>query len=156
MKREMKPETVKEFIAKHKLPVEFIEHYGRSAKTSEEAARVHKVPIEKIIKTLIFINKKGSAVVMILSGNQKVDLKKVPDMKDADLVTPEQLLELVGAVPGGVAPIGLPEEMLKYVDEGVMKLDEVYGAGGSVDTGIKFNPNLFLQLDNYFLINLVK
>ena len=152
----MNPEEVKRFIKKFNFAVEFIEHSGVDGTTSEQAAIAHGVPIERIIKTLVFTDKSGKAAIVIIQGNKRVDTKKIPGLKHPDLVNAETLKKLIDGKIGGVAPLALPENLPKYVDRGVMALDEVYGSGGSPFTGIKFNPEILLYLPNYLVTDLAK
>lgn len=146
--KEMDTDFVSEFVKKNKIDAEIVEHKGKDGTTSEAAAKAHGVDLESVVKTLLFINPKGEKLFVILQGNKKVDLKRIDGFSKAKLATPEQLKEILDAVPGGVPPIGVPAEISKLIDTGVMDQHLVIGSAGSPFSGIKLSPKVIADQEN--------
>ena len=152
----MDTQTVREFVRNHKIVAEIIEHKD-SGFTSRDASAVHGVELSYIVKTLLFVGKDSNAIVICL-GKDKVDTKKLEKMgiKRPHLARREELEEILGAEPGGVPPIALPEGIKKFIDKRVMERDFVIGSAGSEFSGIRLSPRDILKYSNAELIDMVE
>jgi len=120
-----------------------------SGRTSEDAAKALGVPINRIIKSLLFRSKDGRFVGAILLGTSKVDvrkLEKLSGMKKLRLARKEEILAVTGFKAGGVPPIAFKGKFQVFVDEEVFSMDWVIGAGGTEYSGLKFNPIELLKI----------
>ncbi len=118
---------VRKFVREHSIPAEIIEHPEADGLTSEQVAAAHGVGLESIVKTLLFVDKDGNKAFVIIQGGKRVGTKKIPGLRKSRLAKPEELKEWLDTEPGGVPPIALPEEINKFVDEGVTKQEFVIG-----------------------------
>ena len=152
----MNTETVKEFVKRHEIAAERIEHES-SGLTSKDASTVHGVELSCIVKTLLFVGKNVNVVVICL-GKDKVDTKKLEKLgiKRPHLARYEELKEILGAEPGGVPPIALPDHIKKFLDKHVMEKDFVIGSAGSEFSGIRLSPKDILKYSNAELIDIVE
>ena len=152
----MNPDAVKKYVKEHGIPAEFSEHPEVDALTTGGAAIATGAKIENIVKVLLFVDKQGNKAITIIQGNKKVNGKKIPNLRKPDLATPEQVKSFLNGEIGGISPIALPGDLIKYVDEEVMKQDFIYGSGGSRFTSVKIQPKFILEQPNCFVINLAK
>jgi len=151
-----KSEEVKQFIRENSIQAEIIEH-KQSGLTSEAAAEATGIPIENIIKTLLFIDKKKRPIIVICLGNVRVDLKKVSKisgLKKLRFARPDELKELLGTEPGGTPPICLPEEIPKFIDRIVMEKEFVAGSAGTEFTGLKIHPSDTVKFTNAKIVDI--
>jgi Cys-tRNA(Pro) deacylase len=101
--------------------------------TVTSAAAAVGVSEEQIVKTLVFASDDGSIVVAIASGNDRIDrnrLAAIAGTARLRAAKPEDVLRATGYPAGGVAPLGLPEDVTVVVDRRTAALDTAFGGGG--------------------------
>lgn len=128
---------------------EVIQHQHASGKTSEEASHALEVPISHVLKCLIFKTDRGELIGAIVTGNRKVDLRKLRKLFKTGklrMATPKEVEEKTGFKAGGIPPFALKELCPVAVDIEVMEKRYVYGAAGSEYAGVKFRPHELLKL----------
>lgn len=120
-------------ISHHQLDAEIIATPD-GVPTVERAASALGVTADQVIKTLVFTSPDGKLVIAIANGTGRVDRQKlaaIAGVEKLSFAPPELVLESTGYPPGGVAPVGLPENAPVIVDPSVLKWDEVYGGAGT-------------------------
>lgn len=147
---------VRKFVQEHDIPAEIIEHPEADGLTSEQAAAAHGVGLESIIKTLLFVDKHENKAFVIIQGGKRVDTKKIPGLRKPRLARAEELKEWLDTEPGGVPPTALPEEINKFVDEGVVMQDFVIGSAGNRFSGIKIKPEFIINQPNTQILDLAE
>lgn len=152
----MNPQTVKQYIKNRGLDVGFFEHQDFDALTTNGAVLATGAKPENVLKVLLFIDRFGNKAITIIQGSKKVDTKKIPGLKKPDLATPDQVKKFLKGQIGGLAPIALPNEIKKFIDKGILKLNFVYGSGGSRYTSIKLNPQIITDQPNCEIADIVK
>ena len=110
-----------------------VTEYQNSARTSAEAAAVLGCAVGQIAKSLVFRRASGLPVLVIASGVNRVDEKKVAavigetihkaDAEFARLAT--------GYAIGGIPPVGHMQRVATLIDEDLLKFDLVFAAGGT-------------------------
>lgn len=126
-------DRVAAFIASHELDAEIISTPG-GVPTVELAAAALGVPVDQIIKTLVFVSSDERLVIAIASGMGRVDRKRLSaatGTTNLKLASPELVLASTGYPAGGVAPIDLPAGVPVIVDTLVAQRQEVYGGSGT-------------------------
>ncbi len=101
--------------------------------TVEDASRAVGVPPEEILKTLVLLAD-DSPVLVLLSGVNRVDLKKVKTLlgaKKVKMSTPEFVYEYSGFQVGGVPPLGYAELLPAFLDEDLFQYATVWAAAGT-------------------------
>jgi prolyl-tRNA editing enzyme YbaK/EbsC (Cys-tRNA(Pro) deacylase) len=103
-----------------------------SARTSQEAAEALGVALGQIAKSVIFRRRSDDrAVLVITSGDKRVDEKKVAAMTgalgraDADFVKAK-----TGFSIGGVAPLAHAEAPVTLIDRELRRFDVIWAAAG--------------------------
>ncbi|MCY3572851.1 MAG: YbaK/EbsC family protein [Chloroflexi bacterium] len=118
------------------LEITIIE-FDSSTATSQQAADNIGCQLGQIVKSLGFLVNKSQPVLVLASGDQHIDERKLArrfgvGRKKVRMMNARQCLELLGYAPGGVPPIahrssGLPILM----DASLRRFDTIYAAGGA-------------------------
>jgi len=64
----------------------------------------------------------------------------------------EETMQVTGMMIGGVTPFGLPSDVPLYIDEGVMRQDEIILGGGSRSWKVAITPQALLRLPSASVI----
>ena len=122
---------VKSYIDKNKVDAEIIMFEAEQAKTSASAAEHLGCEVAQIAKSIVL--KAENPILVILSGDMRVDLKKLSEVigEKAKLASPEYVLEEVGFIIGGVPPMGFDRLVQVLMDKSVERFSEVFSSGGS-------------------------
>lgn len=113
-----------------------------STRTAEDAARACGCTVGQIAKSIIFRSATGNPVLVVASGSNRVDTKKVeallgepPGRADADFVRAS-----TGYAIGGVPPLGHAGKVIVFIDEDLMQYDEIWAAAGTPKCVFKLTP----------------
>ena len=114
-----------------------IREFDVSSATVELAAAALGVDGARIAKSLTF-KKDGGALLIAAAGDARVDNRKFKDAFGckAKMLSPDEVLALVGHPVGGVCPFGINEGVEVYLDESLRRFDMVYPACGSANSAI--------------------
>lgn len=119
-----------------------------SARTAQEAADALGVALGQIAKSIVFRRQDdGKAVLVITSGDRRVDEKKVAQLAgrigraDADFVK-----SATGFSIGGVAPVGHATPPVVLVDRELFRFDEVWAAAGHPHAVFRLRPQDLARL----------
>ena len=136
----MSLQSVREFFASRNLDIPIIELEVSTA-TVALAAEAHGVEPGRIAKTLAFRLHQGEAVMLVASGDARIDNKKFKERFGKGKMLPaEEVIELTGHPVGGVCPFGLAQPLAVYLDQSLQKYDEVLPAAGAIHTAVRISP----------------
>lgn len=117
--------------------------FDESTRTAEDAATAIGCTVPQIAKSLLFKAENGDPVLVIASGTNRVDEKKVRDIigqkikrADADFVK-----EKTGFSIGGVSPIGHATTPITLIDRDLLQYETIWAAGGTPNAVFELNPN---------------
>lgn len=112
-----------------------------SSATVELAAEAVGTEPDKICKTLSFILKDETPILILVSGEAKIANPKFKAFfgEKARMIPFEQVEPLIGHAVGGVCPFGINEGVRVYLDESLKKHEEVYPAVGSDNSAIRLS-----------------
>jgi prolyl-tRNA editing enzyme YbaK/EbsC (Cys-tRNA(Pro) deacylase) len=119
--------SLAEFLKKHKIEFK-IKEFKEDTKTVVRASNF--VPEKMIIKSLVLMDSSGSPFIAILQANKKASfkkLKKLLNVKDVRLATPEEVKRYSGYEIGAVPPIYHKDIDRVIVDIEVTKLHKAWG-----------------------------
>jgi len=110
-----------------------------SSATVELAAEALGVTGGEIAKSISLYDKDGGVILIVISGDQKIDSKKFKDEfgLKAKMLTFENVESLVGHPVGGVCTFGINKKVRVFLDESLKKFEYIYPACGSVNSAIK-------------------
>ncbi len=127
---------------------EIISHEA-SGRTTAEAAKALRVPPENILKSLLLISKRKEYLAAIITGDKRVDIKKlerITGFKKLRLAKPSEVENLTGFKIGGVPPFAFYGKCRVIVDKEVLERKYVIGACGDEYHGVKLDPEVFKKL----------
>ena len=126
-----------------------VREFTVSSATVELAALALGVEGARIAKTLSF--KSGDGCILILAaGDARIDNHKFKEkfhMK-AKMLTPDEVLSLVGHPVGGVCPFGINEGIDVYLDDSLKRFETVFPAVGSPSSAIELNLDELFKYSN--------
>ncbi len=115
-----------------------------AARTAQQAADALGVVVGQIAKSIVFRRKSDDvAVLVVTSGDQRVDEKKVealvcPDGARLSRADAEFVKSKTGFSIGGVSPLAHATQVVLLIDESLFRFDEIWAAAG--------HPNAVFQL----------
>lgn len=127
-----------------------VKEFDVSSATVELAAKAVGVEPCRIAKTLSFMTKEGP-ILFVTAGDARIDNKKYKDQfhVKAKMLTPEEVIELVGHAVGGVCPFGIKEGVFVYLDESLKRFETVFPACGSANSAIELTISELEQCSGY-------
>ena len=113
-----------------------------AARTAQQAADALGISVGQIAKSIIFRRKSDeSAVLVITSGDKRVDEKKVDAIvgktgrADAEFVKAK-----TGFAIGGVSPVAHAQPPVTLIDRELFRFDEIWAAAGHPHGVFKLRP----------------
>jgi prolyl-tRNA editing enzyme YbaK/EbsC (Cys-tRNA(Pro) deacylase) len=135
MQQPLTPADVQAALDRLGLGVQ-IRFFENSTATSQMAADNIGCTLGQIVKSLAFIVD-GKPVVVLASGDQRVDDKKLAELlgvgrKKVKIASAEECVAVYGYEPGGIPPVGHRTAGLPiYIDDSLQRYEQLYAAGGA-------------------------
>lgn len=123
-----------------------------------EAAQKLGVEPARMFKTLVVRGDTGSLAMVLVSVQDRVDLKKLAHAlgtKKADLADPSLAEKTTGYVVGGISPLGGRKVLPIFVDQSMQQFSTIYISAGKRGLQLELAPNDFIQLSQATMHNLV-
>lgn len=152
----MSIERVHAFMRERNMEDRILEFDVSSATVALAAEAVGCAP-ERIAKTLSFLVD-GGAVLVVAAGDARVDNPKFKAQfhTKAKMLTPEEVVNLVGHAVGGVCPFAVNEGVKVYLDESLRRFETVFPACGSSNSAIELTLSELEQLSGGEWIDVCK
>jgi Cys-tRNA(Pro) deacylase len=144
----MKKVELKEYLEKKEVEAKFYEFHEHTI-TVDAAVRQLNITADKIVKSIVFIDQDGKPLLAIVSGDKRVDEKKLAqasNSKQVRIAKAREVEKFTGYKIGELPPVG--HSLRTFVDSKVMSFDKVIGGGGSTHTLIEISPNDIVKLTN--------
>jgi prolyl-tRNA editing enzyme YbaK/EbsC (Cys-tRNA(Pro) deacylase) len=114
----------------------------QSTRTAAEAAQAVGCEVAQIVKSLVFVDTDGEGVLVLTSGANRVDEKRLGLKRaDADFVR-----EKTGYAIGGIPPVGHGTPLKTFIDEDLLQFERIWAAAGT--------PNAVFELSAADLVPL--
>ena len=116
----------------------------KTTRTAREAAEAAGCTVGQIVKSLVF---KGSrtqkAYLVVASGVNRVNERLLADMVSEPVEMPdaEFVREKTGFAIGGVPPLGHEEPLETYIDQDLLRHEEIWAAAGTPNAIFKLTPS---------------
>ncbi len=128
-----------------------------STRSAAEAARAIGCEVSQIAKSLVFRAKlSGKPILVIASGANRVNENRLAELvgeaiekADADFVK-----QHTGFVIGGVPPLGHNEKLEVYIDEDLLRFEEIWAAAGTPHTVFKLMPSELVEMAETQVVNI--
>ncbi len=143
----MSVETVRQYLDRWQRGQDIIE-YPVSSATVELAAEAAYVIPARIAKSLTFKLKDGSAIMIVTSGDARIDNQKYKKQfgYKVSMLNSEEVHEFSGHSIGGVCPFALPSgKMIVYLDVSLQRFSTVFPAAGSSNSAIELTCEELLK-----------
>ena len=124
-----------------------VEH-EQATRTSVEAAQAVGCEVGQIAKSLVFKTKSGQAILVIASGANRVDEKKLRELAGEKIEKPdaEFVRSQTGFVIGGVPPVGHAQPLITFIDEDLTRFDTIWAAAGTPNAVFKLTPGDLVKM----------
>lgn len=129
-----------------------------STRTSEEAAAAIGCTVAEIAKSLIFKAADGRAMLVIASGSNRVDEKKVRALlgQKIERADPDFVREATGFAIGGVPPVGHASRCLVLIDSDLERFASVWAAAGTPNAVFSIAPADLVRLTEGRVANVAR
>jgi len=125
-----------------------IHRFDESTHNSELAARSLGVQVGQIAKTILLLADE-TPVVVVISGDRRVDTKKVRALghgKRVRLAGAEDVVSRTGFAVGAVSPVALPDGVPIYLDRSLRRFETIYPAAGETNNMFVTTPEELLSI----------
>jgi prolyl-tRNA editing enzyme YbaK/EbsC (Cys-tRNA(Pro) deacylase) len=115
----------------------------RTARSAAEAADALGVRVEQIVKSLVFRGTRTGRPVLVLAGGaNRVDERRISDLfsEPVGMADAAYVREKSGFSIGGVPPVGHAERPTTFVDEDLLREEEVWAAAGHTHAVFGLDP----------------
>ena len=138
--------AVTEFLERHGVPYEVVEH--ERTQTAAAEARAAGMPAADVAKTVVLRDQEGMRLAVI-PASHRLDLHKVKrelGSKGLRLVTEQEMAtEFEDFEVGAVPPFGPMFHALELVDERLLGHDRILCGGGDHEHGVLVDPHDMVQ-----------
>jgi Cys-tRNA(Pro) deacylase len=120
------------FLRQNKADFEFLNK--RSTHHASEAADASGIPLDKIVKTLVFVDQDSRPLVAVVGADCNVSRHKLESCshsKSVKMASDEAAEKATGYPTGGIPPVGHRKKLPVYVDRAVLKNEYVWCGGGT-------------------------
>jgi prolyl-tRNA editing enzyme YbaK/EbsC (Cys-tRNA(Pro) deacylase) len=125
--------------------------YPDGTRTADDAARAIGCDVAQIVKSLVFDLVDGDdvqPVMALVSGANRLDEAKLVAAAGADgtrRADADRVRAVTGFPIGGVAPFGHPAPVRTFVDEDLLRYEEVWAAGGTPQVVFGLSPTALVE-----------
>ena len=121
-----------------------------SARTAKDAATALGCNVGAIVKSLLF--KTGDNFnLCLVAGDKRCSLnklKKIKNIKDISMASPEEVKTQTGYTIGGVSPVGHLNKLEIFIDKSLERFNELFAAAGHPNCVFKINFNDIQKITN--------
>ena len=121
-----------------------------SARTAKDAAIALGCDVGAIVKSLLF--KTGDNFTLCLvAGDKRCSLnklKKIKNIKDISMASPEEVKTQTGYTIGGVSPVGHLTKVEIFIDKSLERFTDLFAAAGHPHCIFKINFNDIQKITN--------
>ena len=121
-----------------------------SARTALDAANSLNCEVGAIVKSLLF-RTENTFLLCLISGDKRCSLnklKKITQIKDISMASPDDVKTQTGYTIGGVSPIGHLKKINIFIDNSLERFDYIFAAAG--------HPNCVFKIDFKNLIKITQ
>ena len=121
-----------------------------SARTASEAALSLGCEVGAIVKSLLF-RTENFFILCLIAGDKKASLnkiKKILNIKDAQMASADEVKNITGYTIGGVSPIGHFNKLEIFIDHSLERFNELFAAAGHPNCVFKINFSNLQKITN--------
>ena len=113
----------------------------KSARTAQEAAMALNCDVGAIVKSLLFRTDEGF-ILCLVAGDKRCSLnklKKIKNIKDISMASPQEVKIQTGYTIGGVSPVGHSNSIEIFIDKSLERFKDLFAAAGHPNCIFKIN-----------------
>ena len=121
-----------------------------SARTALDASNLLKCEVGAIVKSLLF-KVENNFILCLVSGNKRCSLnklKKITNIKDISMASPNEVKTQTGYTIGGVSPVGHIKKIEILIDNSLERFIHLYAAAGHPNCVFKIDFNSLKKITN--------
>ncbi|MDB4069806.1 YbaK/EbsC family protein [Candidatus Pelagibacter sp.] len=121
-----------------------------SARTAKDAAIALDCDVGAIVKSLLFKTEDNFNLCLV-AGDKRCSLnklKKIKNIKDISMASPEEVKTQTGYTIGGVSPVGHLSKLEIFIDKSLERFNELFAAAGHPNCVFKINFNNIQKITN--------
>jgi prolyl-tRNA editing enzyme YbaK/EbsC (Cys-tRNA(Pro) deacylase) len=132
--------------------------FEQSTHTSAEAAAAIGCDVAQIAKSMLFRATDGQPVLVVASGINRVDERKVAALLGQKIARadPNFVLLHTGFSVGGVPPVGHASRPVTFLDSDLERYPMIWAAGGSANAVFALLPADLAQLTAASFVDIAK
>ena len=119
------------FLRQNKVKFQFLEK--RSTHHATEASMATDIPLDRIMKTLVFVNQDSKSLIAMVRADCNVSRHKLEacsHSKSVKLASDEIAEKVTGYPTGGIPPVGHKKRLTVYLDQRALDNEYVWCGGG--------------------------
>ncbi len=119
-----------------------------TARTALDAANSLNCEVGAIVKSLLF-RTENTFLLCLISGDKRCSLnklKKITQIKDISMASPDDVKTQTGYTIGGVSPIGHLKKINIFVDNSLERFEDIFAAAGHPNCVFKINFKNLLKI----------
>ena len=121
-----------------------------SARTAKDAAIALDCDVGAIVKSLL-LKTEDSFILCLVAGDKRCSLnklKKIKNIKDISMASPEEVKTQTGYTIGGVSPVGHLNKLEICIDKSLERFNELFAAAGHPNCVFKINFKNIQKITN--------
>ena len=121
-----------------------------SARTAKDAAIALGCNVGAIVKSLLF-KTDSNFTLCLVAGDKRCSLnklKKIKNIKDISMASPEEVKTQTGYTIGGVSPVGHLNEVEIFIDKSLERFKDIFAAAGHPNCVFKINFSNIQKITN--------
>jgi Cys-tRNA(Pro) deacylase len=145
------------YLRRHEIEAEVIAPGVPMPTVALAAAAIGAEP-DQILKSLLFVDRGGAAVLVVASGTNRVSRDRLAAITGLDrprLADPETVARVTGYPAGGVAPVGHSASLRVILDRRAADLDVAFGGGGAEELLLRIKPADIVRLTGAEVADLI-
>jgi Cys-tRNA(Pro)/Cys-tRNA(Cys) deacylase len=127
-----------------------VHEFSNEIRSAKDAAQVMGAAPDHVFKTLVVLRERGRPLLVLVPGNQALDLKllaKAIGEKKLHMATHKEAEALTGLEVGGISALALLNRGFDVIaDEAILSLPQVYVSAGQRGINLSLRPQDLLQL----------
>ena len=121
-----------------------------SARTAKDAAIALGCDVGAIVKSLL-LKTEDSFILCLVAGDKRCSLnklKKIKNIKDISMASPEEVKTQTGYTIGGVSPVGHLNNVEIFIDKSLERFIDLFAAAGHPNCIFKINFSNIQKITN--------
>ena len=132
--------------------------FDASTRTSADAAQAIGCEVRQIAKSIVFRGKSGTPYLVIASGENRIDEKKIRSRVEEKVEKADAAftLEVTGYAIGGIPPSFHSAPLRTLIDQELLQYDPIWAAAGTPHSVFQLTPAQLLAMSGGEVLDVKK